>query len=199
MVGPLEAVPAPRHPLTPRPVPSAPLSERAAPVAGAGSALSPDAPAEGGVTDEDRNRYGALLDRAADRGLLSLADYQVRLGELAEATTMEQMHRIVTELPVFSAPPAKTNAASRRRPRASAPPGSALPRATPDAPWAGAPGNRTLEGRGRWLVLAAMVAVLVVSIIVLALFAAHLTHVRSVGLPVWRPRSGAALLSALRL
>ncbi len=203
MVGPLEAVPAPRHPLTPRPVPSAPLvPERAAPVAGAGSARSADASAtqaDTGVTDEDRNRYGALLDRAADRGLLSLADYQVRLGELAEATTMEQMHRIVTELPVFSAPPAKTNASSRRRPRAPLPAGSALQGATPEAPWVGAPSGRPFEGRGRWLVLAAMVAVLLVSIVVLAVFAAHLTHVRSTGLPVLRPRPGAALLSALRL
>ncbi len=203
MVGPLKAVPAPRHSLTPRPVPSAPLvPERAAPVVGAGSARSadvPDTPAGTGVTDEDRNRYGALLDRAADRGLLSLADYQVRLGELAEATTMDQMHRIVTELPVFSAPPAKTNASSRRRSRATVPTGSALEGATPNTPWVGGTGGRTLEGRGRWLVLAAMVAVLLVSLIVLAVFAAHLTHVRSTGLPVWRPRSGAAFLSALRL
>jgi len=184
-------------------VPSAPLvPERAAPVAGAGSARSadvPDTPAGARVTDEDRNRYGALLDRAADRGLLSLADYQVRLGELAEATTMDQMHRIVTELPVFSAPPAKTQASSRRRSRATVPTGPGLQGTTPDAPWVGAAGDRPLEGRGRWLVLAAMVAVLVVSLIVLAVFAAHLTHIRSTVLPVWRPRSGAALLSALRL
>lgn len=199
MVGPLEAVPAPRHPLTPRPVPSAPLgSERAAPVAGTGPARSAGAaatPADTRVTDEDRNRYGALLDRAADRGLLSLADYQVRLGELAEATTMDQMHRIVTELPVFSAPPAKTQASSRRRPRAPLPTRSVLQGAAPDASWTG----RSLDGRGRWLVLAVLVVVLVVSLLVLALFAAHLTHVRSTGLPVWRPRSGSALLSALRL
>ena len=37
------------------------------------------------VTDEDRNRYGVLLDHAAERGLLSPAEYQVRLAELAEA------------------------------------------------------------------------------------------------------------------
>jgi len=200
MVGPLEAVPAPRHPLTPRPVPSAPVAPGVdPPAAGTGSAPSAGAAGDGDtrISDEDRNRYGVLLDRAADRGLLSPADYQVRLGELAEATTIEEMHRIVTDLPVFAAPPAKTNGGSRRR--SVAPWGSAARGATAHAPWVGTPSDRSFDGRGRWLVLAVLVAVLVVSLVVLAVFAAHLTHVRSTGLPVWRPWSGATGLSALRL
>ena len=59
----------------------------------------PDLPS--GVTDEDRNRYGVLLDHAAERGLLSPGDYQARLSEVASATSLDELKRIVTELPVF--------------------------------------------------------------------------------------------------
>ena len=58
-----------------------------------------------GVTDDDRNRYGLLLDRAAERGLLSAHDYQSRLGELAAATSIDQMTMIVSDLPAFTVPP----------------------------------------------------------------------------------------------
>ena len=56
------------------------------------------------VTDEDRTRYGRSSTSAAERGLLDPADYEVRLRELAEATTIEEMTEIVTELPAFTAP-----------------------------------------------------------------------------------------------
>ena len=44
----------------------------------------------GEVSDEERNRYGVLLDHAAERGLLTAAEYQVRLAELADATSIER-------------------------------------------------------------------------------------------------------------
>ncbi len=60
------------------------------------------------MTDDDRNRFGALLDKAAQRGLLSAADYEVRLRDLAVATTTEEMMAIVTDLPAFAVPAAAT-------------------------------------------------------------------------------------------
>ena len=54
------------------------------------------------ITDEERTRYGLLLDSAAERGLLDPADYEIRLRELAEATTTAQMTDIVAELPAFA-------------------------------------------------------------------------------------------------
>jgi len=59
------------------------------------------------ITDEVRIRYGLLLDRAAERGLLEPADYEVRLRALAGATTTEQMVDIVAELPAFTPPPSR--------------------------------------------------------------------------------------------
>ncbi len=56
------------------------------------------------VTDEDRSRYGVLLDHAAERGLLDSSEYEVRLRQLAEATTTEQMVAIVAELPALTPP-----------------------------------------------------------------------------------------------
>ncbi len=205
MVGRLEAVPAPRHLLAPRPVPAAwPVPELGAPPPGAGPeapGASDDPPGDpgNGITDEDRNRYGVLLDRALDRGLLTPSDYQVRLAELAEATSIEQMHRIVTELPVFAAPPAKTQGGSRRQvrvPWGERPPGVA---ASGNPNRSGAPAARSWEQSGRWLVLAALVVVLVASLIVLALLAGHLTHTQSGGLVPRPPSAGAAVLSGLRL
>ena len=89
------------------------------PVTANGSAPADPAPADRpeepvGVTDEDRNRYGLLLDRAAERGLLSTDEYEVRLGELAEATSIDQMQQIVTELPVFTAAGGHPPTGSRR-------------------------------------------------------------------------------------
>ncbi len=175
MVGPLEAVPAPRHLLTPRPVPSVDV---------------PQAVPGPGVTDEDRNRYGVLLDHAAERGLLSPSDYQVRLAELAEATTLEEMQRIVTELPVFAAPPAKTQ--------------RGLPPPATDPVARAAPHRRRPPGPGRTpdraggSCSAALVVVLIASVVVLALLAAHLTHVQSLGLAPHQPRGGSQWPSPLR-
>ena len=55
--------------------------------------------------DEDRNRFGTLLDHADERGLLSVSEYEIRLGELAAATSIDEMREIVTELPAFTPMP----------------------------------------------------------------------------------------------
>jgi hypothetical protein len=93
-----------------------------------------DPPPDGGVvTDEERNRYGILLDRAAERGLLSPHEYELRLGDLAVATTTEQMREIVTELPIFTAPNAARTSpgAAGRRPAGAALPGPGHRRSSP--------------------------------------------------------------------
>ena len=73
---------------------------------------SPVPPAGSGpdVTDDDRNRYGRLLDRAAERGLLGPHDYEIRLRDLASASTIDQMNQIVTELPAFASVPPTASA-----------------------------------------------------------------------------------------
>ena len=68
------------------------------------------------VTDEDRTTFGLLFDRAAERGLLTQSEYQLRLGELAEATSRDEMRRIVTELPVFVTPPPMARSRRGRKP-----------------------------------------------------------------------------------
>jgi len=118
---------------------------------------------QGGVTDDDRQRYGLLLDRAAERGLLDTAEYQHRLGDLASATTIDQMNEIVTELPVFSMPAAT---ATRRPPRRSASLSSPAVKAS---------------SSNRWLVLAIMVVVVVAAIAFLAVYSHHLVDRQSPG------------------
>jgi hypothetical protein len=119
------------------------------------------------VTDQDRTVYGDLLDRAAERGLLSEHDYQIRLGELAEATTVNQMQRIVTELPAFvSSPPASAHRPSRR----------AKPVKVPQ------PG--TVTGRRRsspWVLLGIVVIVAAVSLVWLSIYADHLIRNHNAG------------------
>ena len=139
------------------------------------------APAEV-VTDEQRTRYGHLLDSAAERGLLDPAEYEIRIRELAEATTTAQMVEIVTELPVFAAP-APTSTRSRR-------PVASVNRAS-----AGPAGQR--RRTTVWVVLAVVIVVAVASLIILALSADRLSRSHSSSQPprpaVTRP------FSALRL
>jgi Domain of unknown function (DUF1707) len=136
---------------------------------------SPDG---GVVTDEERNRYGVLLDRAAERGLLSPHEYELRLADLAAATTTAQMKEIVTELPVFSAPKGVRSSprGSARRPAPAGSPGH--PRSSP------------------WLVLIVLVVVVVAALAFLALYAHHVVG-QHAGLPapavVLRPVSGLRL------
>jgi hypothetical protein len=114
------------------------------------------------ITDEERNRYGLLLDRAAERGLLEPSEYEVRLRELAEATTTEQMMQIVTELPVFNASLPGTG---RKKSR---PPGHSSTR--------GAGGSGPRRRVTVWALLGLLVAVAVVSLVILAVSAERLTH-----------------------
>jgi hypothetical protein len=138
-----------------------------------------DQPPDGGVvTDEERNRYGVLLDRAAERGLLSQHEYELRLGDLAAATTTEQMKEIVTELPIFTAPRGgrPSRGASGRRPvGAAGSPGPGPHRSSP------------------WLVLMILVVVVVAALAFLALYAHHVVgHGTGSSAPavVMRPVSG---------
>ena len=133
------------------------------------------------MTDEERNRYGALLDRAAERGLLSPHEYELRLADLAGATTTGEMREIVTELPVFSAP---TGARPSRGPSGRRPPG---------AGGSPAPGHRRSSP---WLVLIVLVVVVVAALAFLALYAHHVVG-QHAGLPA--PAVGLRPVSGLRL
>ncbi len=136
------------------------------------------------MTDEDRTRYGVLLDRAAERGLLAPYDYEVRLRELAEAITFDEMRLIVTELPVFTAPLPTTGSKRSRRPGSQAGP--------TDRPTLAGTGRRRT---GTWVVLAVLVLVLVVSTVFLSIYVEHLARAHHSGLRA----PGAPGLSALRL
>jgi hypothetical protein len=123
---------------------------------------APDAAESEGVTDEERNRYGSLLDRAAERGLLEPSEYEVRLRDLAQATSTEAMMQIVTELPVFN-PLTQSS-----RPRKSRPARHTMTRAAAHP-----------EPRRRvtvWALLALLVVVAVASLVILAVSAERLTH-----------------------
>jgi hypothetical protein len=163
------------------------------------------------VTDEDRNRYGVLLDHAAERGLLSPGDYQARLADVASATSLDELKRIVTELPVFDgvgtspamgpgvadAVPATSvsqapslQAASLQTPSLQTPgPGdrhevwtSTVPDSLDAALWANLTPATQRRGRGNpWVILGILVVVMLVAIMVLALVASHLTHTTHAG------------------
>ncbi len=127
----------------------------------------------GVITDEERTRYGLLLDRAAERGLLEPADYEVRLRALAEATTTEQMVDIVAELPAFTPPPSRASQARSRRSGRSV----SGPR----------PGRAEPERRrmALWALLALLVIVAMASLVILALSVERLSwHHGSIGPPV---------------
>ncbi|MGH9079232.1 MAG: DUF1707 domain-containing protein [Acidimicrobiales bacterium] len=136
------------------------------------------------VTDEDRNRYGLLLDRAAERGLIGPYDYEVRLADLAAASTIEQMNRIVTELPAF-APAAATPSV----PRASATAGLGRPGSGPT----GASRRRSSP----WMLLVIVVAVVAASLMLLTIYAEHTVRSRNSGLAPSVP--AVRTVSALRL
>jgi hypothetical protein len=149
----------------------------------AGTDDGPPRPAEGSavVSDEDRTRYGLLLDRAAERGLLSPYEYQVRLGDLAEATSLDQLKRIVTELPAFTAPVVAPTATKRSRPTAG--------------------GSLAAERKGRrsspWVLLVIVVIAVLVSLVIFTIYAEHVVHGRNTG--VLTSHATAPMVSAPRL
>jgi hypothetical protein len=160
-----------------------------------------------GVTDEDRNRYGVLLDRAAERGLLSSAAYQVRLAEVADAASVEELQRIVTELPAFDGvgsraagvPASPGPVAVPGRPSGYSPDPATLP--TTVAPeldaalWAGLTPVHSRRNKGNpWIILAVVVVILVVAMVGLALVAARVVHTQ----PGHAASTVAAELSLLR-
>ena len=137
------------------------------------------------VSDEDRNRFGTLLDHAAERGLLSASEYEVRLGELADATTIDQMQQIVTELPLFTPPVGA--APSRRSSLALGPkePGPGM--------------SATVASRRRpvpWVIFGTLLLVIVAVLVFFVIYAEHLIHTHNAGAlsAGWR-----LPLSALRL
>jgi hypothetical protein len=119
--------------------------------------IETDAPDDDVITDEVRTRYGLLLDRAAERGLLEPTDYEVRLRALAEATTTQQMVEIVAELPAFTPPPNLGSPARALRAGRSV----SGPR-----PGRAAPERRRMA---LWALLALLVIVAMASLVILAL------------------------------
>jgi hypothetical protein len=167
---------------TPRPVPEV------------GLVVEPPA-----VSDADRNRFGALLDAAAERGLLSPTEYQARLGEVADATSLAELQRIVTELPAFGAPSTVGNAGDGAPAVGAGGDASTGVPAAPDLDailWAGRTRAVARRDRGnQWLVLALVVAVLLVALVAMGLVAAHLAHTHGAG----RAAATVGRLSSLRL
>jgi len=164
-----------------------------------GGTAGPGGGADPAVTDDERNRYGALLDAAAERGLLTPTEYEARLGEVAMATSVVELRRIVTELPAFGA------STESRTTDGSVPGSAAAPDRTPTAPdldallWAGRTQAVSRRNKGnQWLVLALVVAVLLVALVALGLVAAHVVHSHSTGAAA-ASRAAAAGLSFLRL
>jgi hypothetical protein len=127
------------------------------------------------VTDEDRQVYGRLLDSAFERGLLGPYDYEVRLREVSEATSIEQMREIVTQLPAFALP---------------------TPNATPKRSLLGGSPTRTgSRASSPWTKLVILMVVVVLAFVFLAIYAEHVVHNRTTGsgappaavvvVPVW--------------
>jgi hypothetical protein len=128
------------------------------------------------VGDDERTRYGLLLDRAAERGLLTPAEYQIRLRAVAEATSVDEMRTIVTELPVLEGPVVRSSKRARSNGR-SLPPATALPPGAAQPPAATPPAPGALGGRSSpWFVLVVVVVVLVLSMVFFAVYAEHLIH-----------------------
>jgi hypothetical protein len=136
------------------------------------------------VTDEDRNRFGLLLDHAAERGLLDPHEYEVRLGELASATSVEEMQRIVTELPMLVAPLSASSSAKRR--------GLGRPAPSTGA-WSGATPRKARSSP--WLVLVVLVVVLAAALVFFAVYAGYIAHTPRSGLHLQTSRG--VLVSAL--
>jgi hypothetical protein len=128
------------------------------------------------VTDEDRQQYGRLLDSAMERGLLTPYDYETRLSDLAEAPTLDELKRIVTELPMFGA------AASASKPAkpslfGGSPvsgPSDGLPM-TPGTTRALARSAAKSQG-SRWTKLIILLIVVIALFVALSIYAEHLVH-----------------------
>ncbi len=167
-----------------------PVAPRVDPEPAAGQAVARSVE----VTDDDRTRYGVLLDHAAERGLLNAYEYEVRLGELASATSVDRMRQIVTDLPAFAAAPstAATAASRSRRPGrlSGSAPVSGVKSET--APAVGSGSRRA----NPWVLLGMLLVVFVAALVFFALYAEHLIHSHNTGMPA---AAAGRLLSGLRL
>ncbi len=171
-----------------RPIPELPVVDD---VAGVMAAFAGDT---GVVGDDERARYGVLLDRAAERGLLTPQEYGFRLGELASATTVDRMRELVTELPMLVSPVAKP----ARRLRSAKAPAAAVPPAGLASSTGPAVPTRPADGRSnQWLMLAVVVVVLVLALLFFSIYAEHVAHSHQSGLA---PTTGVVVrtLSVLR-
>ncbi len=157
------------------------------------------APGPGAISDDERVRYLTLLDKALDRQLLDPYDYQLRVQELSAATSLDEMQRIVTELPAFIHPNARAGspvggrgAGARSRSLTGASSGmgrsglavGGLGAAREPGGLGGvglgtAGGIATRSRRSRpWALLVAVVMVILVAFAVLAVFVEHEVHSR---------------------
>ncbi len=171
----------------PRPVPELPGPVPGGPVTGGpvtGGPV-PGGPVPGGpVTDDDRQRFGVLLDRALERGLLDPVEYQHRLGAIAAATTLEELRDLVTELPVL-----RTGAGVPVSGLGGGPGGGSRYGASGEAHQAwlaslGRPRYGATSGprRSPWPVLVVVLVVLVLLVVILAVVGAHLARTHQQGL-----------------
>ena len=158
-------------------------------------------PGPGAISDDERVRYLTLLDKALERQLLDPYDYQLRIQELSAATSLDEMQRIVTELPAFIHPNARAGspvggrgAGARSRSLTGA--SSGMGRSGPGVGGLGvagelgglglgglglgtAGGKAARSKRSRpWALLVAVVMVILVAFAVLAVFVEHEVHSR---------------------
>jgi Domain of unknown function (DUF1707) len=150
----------PQSSVGPSPVPEF-IGPASTPITGADTVAS--------VTDEDRQQYGRLLDSALERGLLGQYDYEIRLSELATAPTLDELKRIVTELPVFAPSDPMARSRTKTSPRG---PGRTFVLSPPGV-GAGAVAKRRSNP---WTTLIIMVAVIIVAFVFLVVYAGHLVH-----------------------
>ena len=128
------------------------------------------------VTDDDRQLYGRLLDSAMESGLLGAYDYETRLSDLADASTIDEMKKIVTELPMFSA--SAPTAKPRKSSLFSTSPGSPRSQTTPGSEYSRIPGVATKGRSNPWTKLIILLVVVVVMFVALSIYAEHLVHNR---------------------
>jgi hypothetical protein len=132
------------------------------------------------VTDEDRQQYGRLLDSAMERGLLSPYEYETRLSDLAEAPTIDELKRIVTELPIFGEATSVPKPASKPA-KPSLFGGSPVSELSDGLPLT--PGTTRALARGaaksqrsRWTKLIILLIVVIALFVALSIYAQHLVH-----------------------